>query len=63
MVRGFRRDLEDARRFIAGGLVAADRLRALVAAVPESAYARYPALSRAAVLDAVDAFHAAIDRD
>lgn len=63
VVRGFRRDLEDARHFIAGGLVDADRFRALAAAVPESAYAKYPALSRAAVLDAVDAFHAAIDRD
>lgn len=56
IVRGFRRDLEDARHFIDGGLVDAARLRDLVHAIPESAFAKYPALSRAAILDAVDGF-------
>ena len=56
IVRGFRRDLEDARHFIDRGLVDAARLRELVHAIPDSAYARYPALSRHAVLDAVDVF-------
>lgn len=56
VVRGFRRDLEDARHFIDAGLVDAARLRELVDAIPESAFAKYPALSRAAILDAVGAF-------
>ena len=56
IVRGFRRDLEDARHFIEDGLVAADRFRRLVDAIPASAFTSYPALSRAAVLDAVEAF-------
>jgi len=56
IVRGFRRDLEDSRHFIEDGLVDADRFRRLVDAIPESAFAKYPALSRKAVLDAVDAF-------
>ena len=55
IVRGFRRDLEDARHFIEDGLVDADRFRRLVDAIPESAFTRYPALSRVAVLDAVGA--------
>lgn len=61
VVRGFRLDLEDARRFIRSGLVDAARFRALVAAIPESAYAKYPALSRSAVLAAVDTFHGFLD--
>ena len=56
VVRGFRRDLEDAHHFIDGGLVEAARFRELVDAIPESAFARYPALSREAILAAVDAF-------
>ncbi len=56
IVRGFRKDLEDAENFVARGLVDAERFRALVHAVPESEYRRYPALSRPSVLDAVDAF-------
>ncbi len=56
VVRGFDRDLEDARRFVRSGMVDPGRLRALVEAIPRSAYARYPSLSRAAVEQAVDAF-------
>ena len=56
VVRGFRRDLEDARNFIDAGLVDATRFRERVDAIPESAFARYPALSRKAILDAVGAF-------
>ena len=56
VVRGFRRDLEDARNFIDAGLVDAARFRKRVDAIPESAFARYPALSRKAILDAVGAF-------
>ena len=56
IVRGFARDLEDAEQFVRSGLVDADRLRALVHAIPAAEYARYPALSRRGVLAAVDAF-------
>jgi len=56
VVRRFRRDLEDARHFIAADLVDAARFQKLADAIPESAFAKYPALSRRAVLDAVNAF-------
>ena len=56
IVRGFRRDLEDARRFIDSGLVDAARFRTLVDAIPDSAFAKYPALSPQAIRDAVSAF-------
>ena len=62
IVRGFRRDLEDARHFIDGGLVDVARFRELVHAIPESAFVRYPSLSRAAILDTVDAFFDSIGR-
>lgn len=56
LVRGFERDVEDARGFIDSGLVDPQKLRSLVAAIPESAYARYPALSRGGIENAVEAF-------
>jgi hypothetical protein len=56
VVRGFRQDLLDAEKFLAGGMVDAQRFRALVRRIPESAYSKYPALSREAVLDAVEHF-------
>ena len=56
VVRGFQRDLEDAKQFIDSGLVDPKKFRSLVAAIPASAYAGYPALSRSAVDDAVDIF-------
>ena len=56
VVRGFRRDLDDAHRFIETGLVDAARFRALVAAIPESVFAKYPALTPVAIRDAVNAF-------
>lgn len=56
IVRGFRRDMLDAENFIASRMVDAERFRALVGEIPESAYARYPALSRDAVVDAVEHF-------
>ena len=62
VVRGFERDLEDARHFIAAGLVDAVRFREFVDRIAESAYARYPALSRHAVLDAVNAFLNSVGR-
>jgi hypothetical protein len=56
IVRGFDRDLEDARSFLESGMVERGKLRTLVNAIPDAAYARYPHLSRAAVIDAIDAF-------
>ena len=56
VVRGFNRDVEDAERFLASGMVDAERFRSLVGQIPKKAYARYPALSRQGVLEAVDAF-------
>lgn len=56
IVRGFGRDMEDARQFIATGMVESQRFSSLVRDVPVKAYARYPALSRKAVLDAVERF-------
>lgn len=56
VVRGFERDMDDARQFVRSGMVEPRKLRELVAEIPEEAYARYPSLSRAAVLEAVEAF-------
>jgi len=61
IVRGFERDLDDARHFVRSGMVDAKTLRALVAKIPQSAYARYPNLSRPVVLQAVDEFLADIE--
>lgn len=62
VVRGFRKDLLDAESFVDSRMVDADRLRALVHDIPEAAYARYPALSRGAVLEAIDGFLGSLDR-
>jgi hypothetical protein len=56
VVRGFRRDLEDARAFVGCGMVDPAKFRSLVAAIPDSSYARYPNLSRTGVERAVEAF-------
>ena len=56
IVRGFRRDLEDAEDFFRSGMVDPDRFRELVHGIPAEAYAQYPALSQDAVLAAVDGF-------
>lgn len=56
VVRGFGRDVEDAGHFLRSGMVEPGRLRTLVAQIPESSYARYPSLSRAAVASAVESF-------
>lgn len=54
IVRGFRKDLLDAERFVESGMVDPGRFRELVREIPDSAYARYPNLSRDSVLAAVD---------
>jgi hypothetical protein len=56
VVRGFERDLEDAREFVRSGLVNARKLRELVAEIPDASYAKYPNLSRTGVERAVDSF-------
>jgi Nucleotidyltransferase of unknown function (DUF6036) len=56
VVRGFNRDMLDASSFVKSGMVDPKRFRSLVNAIPEAAYAKYPALSRRAVLEAVDEF-------
>jgi hypothetical protein len=56
IVRGFHRDLSDAREFIRSGLVDPETLRSLVAAIPALAYAKYPSLSRSGVEKAVGSF-------
>lgn len=56
VVRGFQRDLEDARYFVSRGMVDPERFRSLVAAIPDSAYAKYPSLSRRGVDRAVELF-------
>ena len=56
IVRGFDRDLADAESFVSSGMVDAGRLQDLVHAVSDEAWARYPALSREAVLEVVDGF-------
>jgi hypothetical protein len=56
IVRGFQKDLEDARAFLREKLVEPDRFRSLVRTIPDSTYAKYPRLSRAAVETAVDRF-------
>ena len=56
VVRGFRRDLEEDRHFIDTRLVDIARFQTLVDAIPDSAFAKYPALSPEAVRAAVNAF-------
>jgi hypothetical protein len=56
VVRGFERDLEDARNFVASGMVKPERLKDLVERIPKGAYARYPSLTDSAVREAVRTF-------
>ena len=56
VVRGFERDVQDAKKFLASGMVDPKRFKSLVRRIPDKAYARYPALSKQAVLEAVDDF-------
>ena len=56
VVRGFQRDIDDAREFVHSRMADPKRFQVLVAAIPDSAYARYPSLSRSGVERAVDTF-------
>ena len=59
IARGFQRDLNDAREFVQSGMVEPRILKSLVAAIPDSAYAKYPNLSRAGLESVVERFLAA----
>ena len=56
VVRGFRKDLLDARHLVEAGWVDPARFGRLVGEIPDDAWARYPALSRDSVLAAVEHF-------
>ncbi|HEY7671936.1 MAG TPA: DUF6036 family nucleotidyltransferase [Gammaproteobacteria bacterium] len=56
IVRGFARDLVDAKGFVTSGMVDPHRFRALVQGIADSAYSKYPRLSAGAVRAAVDDF-------
>ena len=56
VARGFQRDLEDAREFIRSGLVDPRKLRSLLATIPNSAFAKYPSLSRDGIENAIATF-------
>lgn len=56
VIRGFARDLTDAKAFVTSGMVDPDRFGKLVQSIPEALYAKYPRLSSAAVRAAVDDF-------
>jgi hypothetical protein len=56
VVRGFARDLVDAKAFVTSGMVDPDQFRKLVQGIPESVYSKYPRLSAGGVRAAVDDF-------
>jgi hypothetical protein len=60
VVRGFARDLVDAKAFVTSGMVNPDQFKALVQGIPDSVYAKYPRLSPGAVRAAVDDFLASL---
>jgi len=62
VVRGFQRDMDDARSFMDSGMVDGEKFRSLVRGIPDAAYANYPRLSRRGVENAVDAFLSDVDR-
>jgi hypothetical protein len=56
VVRGFARDVADAKAFVTSGMVDPHELERLVHGIPESVYSKYPRLSSVAVRAAVDDF-------
>lgn len=61
VLAGWRAATIDAENFIRSGMVDPSRFRALVAAIPDSGYLKYPQLDRAAVESAVDRFLSRLD--
>ena len=60
LMRGFERDAQDARELVRSGMVEPGKLRTLVDAIPDSAYAKYPRYSKALASRAVEAFLAGL---
>ena len=56
VARGFQRDLDDAREFIRSGMVDPRKLRSLLAKISNSAFAKYPSLSREGIENAIETF-------
>ncbi len=56
VARGFERDLEDAERFVGSGMVDPVRLSELVGSIAAESWAKYPALSPAGTVAAVEEF-------
>jgi hypothetical protein len=61
IVRGFERDLVDARSFISSAMVDVEQFRMLVQAIPDSAWSKYPRHSPGAVRKAVEDFLSSLD--
>lgn len=53
VIRGFNRDIQDANAFIRCGMVNPEKFRTLVQGIPDRSFAKYPTLTRRAVLGAV----------
>ena len=53
VVRGFHRDMQDAHEFIRSGMVDPAVFRTLVQGIPDRSFAKYPTLTKQAVLNAV----------
>ena len=56
VIRGFNRDMQDANEFIRSGMVEPELFRTLVQRIPDRSFAKYPTLTRQAVLGAVTDF-------
>ena len=56
LVRGFQRDLQDAKAFLHSGMVDPLKFRSLVAGIPDATYTKYPTLSKHAVAKVVEDF-------
>lgn len=56
VVRGFNRDMTDARSFIRSGMVEPKLFLTLVNGIPDSSFAKYPSLTKRAVVEAVEEF-------
>jgi len=56
VIRGFDRDMQDAKAFVRSGMVDPGFFLTLVQRVPDRSFARYPTLTRQAVLGAVTDF-------
>lgn len=53
VIRGFHRDMQDAHEFIRSRMVDPAVFRNLVDGIPDDSFAKYPTLTKQAVLDAV----------